>query len=263
MTYEEARAARRAQRAENVKAVGEIAERNHVANPLVHDAASTNPSEIKPTVAELMAAGREFARRCSQRADSFAAKSSDAAFDIAAKVARFGSYASAAQQGYAEKLVVWAKVREQAERLEQTREIARQTFHVEQPAPAPEKPATPTLPVPQLSALIAPDRFARLTVGDLKLTLRNDPADLIWVKDGAQLVAVIDRTTGTAKAVKHGVYRREAVFTALAAIEVDPMRALEDHGQRTGRCGCCGRLLTDPVSVARGIGPICLETGGW
>lgn len=26
-----------------------------------------------------------------------------------------------------------------------------------------------------------------------------------------------------------------------------------------GRCGRCGRLLTDPESIARGIGPVCLE----
>jgi hypothetical protein len=26
-----------------------------------------------------------------------------------------------------------------------------------------------------------------------------------------------------------------------------------------GRCGRCGRLLTDPESIARGLGPICIE----
>lgn len=28
-----------------------------------------------------------------------------------------------------------------------------------------------------------------------------------------------------------------------------------------GRCGRCGRTLTDPVSIARGIGPVCAGTG--
>ncbi len=28
-------------------------------------------------------------------------------------------------------------------------------------------------------------------------------------------------------------------------------------GQFTGRCGCCGRRLTDPTSKLRGIGPDC------
>jgi hypothetical protein len=28
---------------------------------------------------------------------------------------------------------------------------------------------------------------------------------------------------------------------------------------KSGRCGCCGRELTDPESVWRGIGPVCRE----
>lgn len=33
-------------------------------------------------------------------------------------------------------------------------------------------------------------------------------------------------------------------------------------GKRTGRCGVCGRELTDPESIAMGIGPICAEKFG-
>lgn len=29
-----------------------------------------------------------------------------------------------------------------------------------------------------------------------------------------------------------------------------------------GKCGCCGRALTDPVSIARGIGPDCWSRRG-
>jgi hypothetical protein len=29
------------------------------------------------------------------------------------------------------------------------------------------------------------------------------------------------------------------------------------YGRATGRCACCGRELTDPASVARGVGPVC------
>ena len=31
------------------------------------------------------------------------------------------------------------------------------------------------------------------------------------------------------------------------------------HGRLTGRCVCCGRTLTNPDSVAAGIGPICAQ----
>ncbi|OEJ20902.1 DUF6011 domain-containing protein [Streptomyces subrutilus] len=35
--------------------------------------------------------------------------------------------------------------------------------------------------------------------------------------------------------------------------------AAEAYGKEHGLCAACGRLLTDPVSVARGIGPVCLK----
>jgi hypothetical protein len=33
----------------------------------------------------------------------------------------------------------------------------------------------------------------------------------------------------------------------------------EAFGQVVGRCGCCGRALTDPDSKMRGIGPECIK----
>lgn len=45
----------------------------------------------------------------------------------------------------------------------------------------------------------------------------------------------------------------------LAEIAQDPMEAAKRHGRSTGVCCCCGRTLTDPDSVAAGIGPICAE----
>lgn len=36
-----------------------------------------------------------------------------------------------------------------------------------------------------------------------------------------------------------------------------PEEAGKDFARETGRCYICGRLLTDPVSVSRGIGPDC------
>ena len=47
----------------------------------------------------------------------------------------------------------------------------------------------------------------------------------------------------------------------LAAFEANPDEAIKAQGLRTGECCCCGRELTDPVSIERGIGPIC--AGRW
>ena len=57
--------------------------------------------------------------------------------------------------------------------------------------------------------------------------------------------------------------QREAWINCAAAVILhdikggDSFRAL--YGQLTGRCGRCGRLLTDPVSKVAGIGPECVK----
>lgn len=57
--------------------------------------------------------------------------------------------------------------------------------------------------------------------------------------------------------------QRAAIIAALTTLNADPEGALVQFGRITGACGICGRELTDPVSVARGIGPICAGKGGF
>lgn len=49
----------------------------------------------------------------------------------------------------------------------------------------------------------------------------------------------------------------------LATIEADPAAWTKLVGIETGSCACCGLTLTDPVSIARGIGPICWGKWGF
>lgn len=49
---------------------------------------------------------------------------------------------------------------------------------------------------------------------------------------------------------------------ALQALAADPMAVGVAYGRETGKCCACGRELTDPVSVERGIGPICESNWG-
>ena len=39
----------------------------------------------------------------------------------------------------------------------------------------------------------------------------------------------------------------------------NPVESAIAYGKQTGICACCGRELTDPESIERGIGPICAE----
>jgi hypothetical protein len=55
---------------------------------------------------------------------------------------------------------------------------------------------------------------------------------------------------------------RNAQAPVLAAIAEDPIGAMRRYGLELGRCGNCGRLLTDETSRAHGIGPDCAERLG-
>ena len=43
----------------------------------------------------------------------------------------------------------------------------------------------------------------------------------------------------------------------------NPLTAAIRYGKVSGECSCCGRELTDPQSIKRGIGPICATKFGW
>ena len=53
---------------------------------------------------------------------------------------------------------------------------------------------------------------------------------------------------------------RECPEDARAGVARAAANALDEavaYGKKTGTCSCCGRELTDPVSIANGIGPVC------
>lgn len=53
------------------------------------------------------------------------------------------------------------------------------------------------------------------------------------------------------------------IGTALDEIAANPGEAAKLHGIKTGTCSCCGRELTDPASIAAGIGPVCATSWGF
>ena len=54
-----------------------------------------------------------------------------------------------------------------------------------------------------------------------------------------------------------------SIATELEGIVSDPYTATKMYGYKTGVCSCCGRKLTNKMSVELGIGPICREKYGW
>lgn len=57
--------------------------------------------------------------------------------------------------------------------------------------------------------------------------------------------------------------RRAQQYEVLEVIARNPAACAERYGLEIGKCGICHRTLTNDVSRARGIGPICAERFGW
>lgn len=49
----------------------------------------------------------------------------------------------------------------------------------------------------------------------------------------------------------------------IVAVCADPHAAAVAYGKETGRCSCCGRELTNALSIELGIGPVCRDKWGW
>lgn len=64
---------------------------------------------------------------------------------------------------------------------------------------------------------------------------------------------------GTFTASRDCSTARQAAIVAMCA---DPLAAAVAYGRETGQCACCGRELTDPDSIALGVGPICRAKWG-
>lgn len=55
----------------------------------------------------------------------------------------------------------------------------------------------------------------------------------------------------------------EARRYVIEEIAKDPRAAAIRYGKEIGRCHKCHRILTDPDSITRGIGPVCAGKRGW
>jgi len=108
-------------------------------------------------------------------------------------------------------------------------------------------------------------RLATTTVVDGKETLKRaftfTPAPAtgknpgaIYVKQGDEYLGKV--VAGAFKCVATcGDERRDEIV----AVAGDPAKAAVAYGKVVGACAICARELTDPESIARGIGPICAE----
>lgn len=198
-------------------------------------------SIIIVTVAALDAAIQRFnarvvAAHAAGRADLRAERNLDACVSIAAALRRYGNLTEK-QASYARALIGWS--------LE-----------------AADKPAAQQKKLPATLAVVRP--FARVTIGEIRFSKKRGE-DFFWIKSADVLVGKLD-AEGVAlfqgRITAAGLDKAE-IAAQLDRIEADPAAALKAHGDATGACGCCGLELTNPESIARGIGPICWRKIGF
>jgi hypothetical protein len=109
-------------------------------------------------------------------------------------------------------------------------------------------------PAPVAGAVVAPGRYAVALDGKLGFYKVDAPQDGRW----AGFTFVKQQAGDDHYPVKGG--RKGAVLAAIAA---DAKAAMLAYGRELGKCGHCGRTLTDEASRAAGIGPICRQRMGW
>lgn len=122
-------------------------------------------------------------------------------------------------------------------------------------APAVFHAPKPVSPVERFNALgaqlppIESGRYAIEVDGVWKFYKVDRPAEGYW--KGRTFVKALGSDTEYKLPFKSQLSVLESIVAA------DAEKALIEYGHRVGRCGVCGRTLTDPESISLGIGPIC------
>lgn len=101
----------------------------------------------------------------------------------------------------------------------------------------------------------------RLTIGAFVVSpakADSHNAGALYVKTGSTYLGKI--AGGRFVRSRECSAETEALVLEAAA---DPKAVAIRHGKLTGRCAVCNRALSDPISVANGIGPICAASFGW
>ena len=101
----------------------------------------------------------------------------------------------------------------------------------------------------------------KLRFNDMELTRAGDNSrnpGAIYVNVNGEYVGKV--TAESKWAPSNGAPKQ--ILEQLQQLASDPFEALVAHGKQTGTCGCCGRTLTNPESIALGIGPICRANWG-
>lgn len=177
---------------------------------------------MEVTATTLLAAAERFA----MRTDDFAIGKASICADLAAKLERFGAFASEKQYQFAAKLVTWSLPRA----------------------------AQPAIELPNIAALVEEKNLA-LNLGVCKVVKFNTGAiGIVSPIFGAGVFGVIEDGK-----LKRFAKCTDEMVAVLQDVEARGLEAVKEIGKATGRCCVCSRTLTNEGSIEAGIGPICAQ----
>jgi hypothetical protein len=96
---------------------------------------------------------------------------------------------------------------------------------------------------------------------NIKYMTKGNNAGGAWVTVNGDLMGKID-DQGQFDCYEKNAESKSNWMSWMAEVNADVHHAISQYGKETGSCGCCGRTLSDPISVRLGIGPICLDRYG-
>ena len=129
-----------------------------------------------------------------------------------------------------------------------------------EPTPA---PAAPSAPVDGLDLTAVPaGRYAVEVDGVYKFFRIDGPTEGKWAGWRFVKIQASDELHRLGSQRPGSAYQGKMV-DALREVAADPRAASVAYGRELGRCGVCGRTLTDADSIAAGIGPVCAGRVGW
>lgn len=100
-------------------------------------------------------------------------------------------------------------------------------------------------------------RFIGFVVSRASDTSRNPGALYVKADDATYLGKIVAGRFVTSRECD------AATEAKVLAVLADPEASAVLFGKEVGACSCCGRELTNQVSIDRGIGPICAVKFGW
>lgn len=123
--------------------------------------------------------------------------------------------------------------------------------------------STPVAPPAPAAADFRPMAVTSI-VPDSKYALENDEGVFLFyeVKTGKgrwSNFTFVDRLVGAPGDWQRYPVKGDAKFKVLANIQLDSKAAAAAFSREHGVCACCGSPLSDPFSIANGLGPICIR----